>query len=202
MHELKTILLATANAHKTAEISPLFKAIGIKTITYQETGFPSEIIEDGETFFDNALKKARETFLFFNIPSLSDDSGLVVPALNGEPGVHSARYAGPGAPSSALISKLLSRMSALRGDARRADFECVMVLYCRSEKGAELIKQAQGTVHGRITEHPTGSLGFGYDPVFIPDGYDRTFAEMTITEKNNISHRSRAIRNMLAQITE
>jgi len=150
-----------------------------------------EIIEDGDTLTVNAIIKAKTVFTITGIPAISDDTGLSVDALNGEPGVYSARYAGENASYTDNVEKLLYKMKDIPLQNRGAQFETVMAFI---DKDTELM--AHGVVKGQITETPKGVGGFGYDPVFYAPEQEKTFAEMTILEKNQISHRGIALRNL------
>ena len=182
------IVIATGNDHKLQEIRKIlpesFKISGMK-----EIGCFDEIPETGTTFEANALLKARYLFQKYGIACLADDSGLEVHALDGRPGVYSARYAGPDATSSANISKLLDELKGISD--RKARFKTVLALIFN---GVEQL--FEGTIDGVITEMPSGNAGFGYDPVFQPLGYTKTFADMTPEEKNHISHRAIALEKL------
>ncbi|HBE02529.1 MAG: hypothetical protein A2096_10125 [Spirochaetes bacterium GWF1_41_5] len=213
----KKIILATHNNHKVEEIkNRLPIAVEIADLSVI-TDLPV-IEEDGKTFFENALKKAKTVFEHTSLPALADDSGLIVPALGDEPGVFSARYAGENATGSMLISKLIERMKNLEKQERIAYFQTVLVFYYswRPDNLENILSgikphaavhknlpagphfiEAEGKVFGRITDKPRGTSGFGYDPLFIPEGFDKTFAEMSMEEKNNISHRSIALQKFL-----
>lgn len=179
------IVVATSNNHKLQEIRKIlpesFKISGMSDI-----GCTDEIPETGATFHENALQKARYLYEKYKVTCLADDSGLEVNAIDGRPGVHSARYAGPQADSERNLSKLLVEMQG-KAD-RTAQFITVLALI---SEGREYL--FEGTVKGRITETPHGTGGFGYDPVFIPNGYEVTFSEMPPEEKNRISHRAIAL---------
>lgn len=187
------IVVATTNNHKLQELRKImpksFKFTGIRDI-----GFSDEIPETGDTFEANALQKARFIQHHTKHPCLADDSGLEVKALGGKPGIYSARYAGPDANSNDNIKKLLNAMNGFTN--RTARFKTVLALILDKK---EYI--FEGTVSGRITDSPSGYEGFGYDPVFIPDGYTKTFSEMTPEEKNLISHRAEAA-NLLRKFLE
>ena len=150
-----------------------------------------EIIEDGETLTENAIIKAQTVFDITGIPAISDDTGLSVDALNGAPGVYSARYAGENATYTDNVEKLVDEMKNISSENREAQFKTVMVYI---DKDTELI--ADGVVKGQITDASKGVGGFGYDPVFYIPEKEKTFAEMTIQEKNQISHRGIALRNL------
>ena len=184
------IVLATRNSHKVREIREIFEGSGVSFRTLDE--FPSvpDVPEDEETFRGNALKKARHVSRSLNLPALADDSGLEVDALGGEPGVRSARYSGGGAGENNAM--LLEKMKDVPAEKRTARFRCVAAL---CSPGLEPVV-AEGKVEGRIGVAEKGKDGFGYDPLFTPLGHDRTFAEMAAEEKNNMSHRGNAMREL------
>jgi len=186
---MKRLILASGNRGKLAELRELLAPIGIECIAQGELGI-ADIEETGATFVENALLKARHAAHESRLPALADDSGLCVDTLGGAPGLHSARYAGAHGDSAANIAKLLG---VLRGneDDRGAHFHCSIVLLARADDPAPLI--AEGRWHGRILEAPRGEKGFGYDPVFLPAGYERSAAELDTATKNRISHRGQAL---------
>lgn len=194
------LVLATANPHKTRELSQVLgQVLGDCEIIERPADVP-EVIEDAETFVGNARLKARALVDATGMAALADDSGLVVDVLGGEPGVHSSRYAGEGATDADNVEKLLGelRNRSVHGPERRtARFVCVIVV--ATPEGDELV--AEGRVEGTIAEQPSGTSGFGYDPVFIPvEGFGRTFAEMSQEDKHAISHRGRALRNLVEKL--
>ena len=183
------MLAATTNKNKVREFQEILKDLKDKiniTTTDAIPNFP-EIVEDGSTFEENAMKKAKEASAFADMVAMADDSGLVVEALDGAPGIHSARYAGEGATDADRIAKLLNAMDGVTD--RRAKFVCAAAIAYRGEE----VKVFLGEIKGTIAQAPSGTNGFGYDPVFIPEGFDKTFAELTDAEKNAISHRGRAM---------
>lgn len=184
------IVLATANQGKIAEIKTILSDVGIEVVSPEdvEGDFP-EIVEDGDTFAANAQKKALAVAKWAGMPALADDSGLVVPVLGGEPGVHSSRYAGEEGNSEANMALLLEKMKDVPDTDRLAHFVCVLVLAAPDGR----TWQTGGRVDGLITREKMGEGGFGYDPVFyyIPAG--RTFAQMDLAGKNKVSHRHRAL---------
>jgi XTP/dITP diphosphohydrolase len=191
------LVLATANEHKVSEIRQL---LGDR---YQIAPRPpglAETIEDGATLEANALKKAREVSAFAGALAVADDTGLFVEALDGRPGVRSARYAGPDSDDEANVDKLLGELGASGDQADRgAAFRTVMAAVWPD--GTELV--VEGSVVGHITAERRGTAGFGYDPVFVPsEGDGRTFAEMAAEEKNRISHRGRAVAALVAALIE
>ncbi len=181
------LVVATRNPHKLREIRDILAGDAL-TVTGLD-GLPGVpvVVEDGETFVANATKKARTVALALGCWALADDSGLVVDALDGAPGVRSARYAGEGASDAANNALLLVNLAA-RAD-RTARFQCAIAL-CDPAGEVETV---EGVCRGRILTAPRGGSGFGYDPLFVPDGYDCTFAEIGPAEKHRISHRGRAL---------
>ncbi len=188
------LLLGTKNPHKIREITEILSDLpNLQFLTFRECPF-SDIAEDGATFAENARKKAREICAQTGLPVLAEDSGLEVYALGGAPGVRSARFAGADKNSRANNEKLLDALREISD--RRARFCCVAVLALPN--GTELV--SEGVLEGRIALVPSGSEGFGYDPVFIPDGYDATLAELGSEIKNRISHRRRALEGIKTQL--
>ncbi|TFH02475.1 MAG: RdgB/HAM1 family non-canonical purine NTP pyrophosphatase [Calditrichales bacterium] len=188
-HILKRkILIASTNSHKVEEIEQIFSDTECNFLSLKDYPDIAEAVEDGETFYANALKKAEHYFRLLDIPVIADDSGLVVPALNGEPGVYSARYAGTDATYADNNTYLLTRMSALKGTARAAYFISVVVYY----DGDDVVA-GEGRVDGEIITQLRGKDGFGYDPLFLYQPAGKTFAEMGAKEKNRVSHRFRAL---------
>lgn len=193
------LVFATNNPHKLAEIRAIF-ADRCQILSLEEIGCHEEIPETAPTLEGNALQKARWVAERFNCDCFADDTGLEVDALSGEPGVMSARYAsvngrGDGHDSSANSALLLERMTGHTN--RKARFRTVIALIA---DGEEIL--VEGIVEGNIADAPRGKDGFGYDPLFIPDGHTRTFAEMTADEKNTISHRKRASEALLKALDE
>ena len=190
---MKSIVLASANPGKKAEIEQLLTPFGTRVISQVELGI-TEADEPHDSFLENALAKARHACFATRLPALADDSGLCVDALGGAPGVHSARYAGESRSDLGNNEKLLAEMSP--HDNRSAHYECVLVLMRGPGDTQPLIAQAQW--HGAIPRAPRGSGGFGYDPVFLPLGMTQTAAELAPEEKNRISHRGQALQKLLA----
>ena len=183
------LLVATRNRHKLEEILQIFALPGLTLLAADEVpGLPEDVVEDADTFEGNALKKARELCAASGLWTLADDSGLEVGALNNAPGVYSARYAGEPCSYPANNAKLLREMAGVTD--RRARFRCAIAL-CAPD-GREWT--VDGSCPGRIIGEPRGAYGFGYDPLFVPDGYDQTFAELDGAAKNLISHRGVALR--------
>lgn len=187
------IVIATRNKGKTEEIRDLLKEFPVDLKNLDDFGPIPPVVEDGETFDENAYKKASFTARVLGIPAIADDSGLVVDALDGAPGVYSARYAGEEATDQENLEKLLSRMKGQTN--RKAAFECVISLAVPS--GAALTYD--GRCEGVITETPSGLNGFGYDPVFLYPEFKKTFAELSIAEKAGVSHRGKALNEMAGE---
>ncbi|MBF0456130.1 MAG: XTP/dITP diphosphatase [Magnetococcales bacterium] len=183
------IVLATRNQKKVEEIGRVLQDASIELLSL--TDFPDcpEVVEDGETFQANAEKKAREVAAFTGCHALADDSGLVVDSLQGAPGVYSARYAGADATDQANLEKVLAALGKTPASQRGARFQCVISF---ASPGGE-VESFFGCVEGRINQTPQGNNGFGYDPVFVPQGGEVTFAEMTAQQKDALSHRGRAL---------
>ncbi|MGH2568927.1 MAG: XTP/dITP diphosphatase [Bacteroidota bacterium] len=188
---MKKLILATRNRHKTVGLQTLLKGLDVELLTLNDFPNHPPLVEDGATFRENALKKARAVFQHTKLPALADDSGLEVFYLNGRPGVHSARYAGENATDEQNNAKLLSEMRGVAPRRRRARFRAVLALV-----GAGYEELADGGCPGKLAEAPRGTNGFGYDPIFIPDGFSKTYAELTAEEKNKISHRAKAAEKM------
>ena len=191
------LIVATRNAHKTREIAQIF---GSASAVRDLTAHPkiSEITESGTSFEENAKLKAIAVSRELPGLIIADDSGLEVNALGGAPGIQSARYAGVNASNTERIAKLLRRLANVhpKGDQRRARFRCVLAI----ARDGHVLAIFEGVVDGKIAERPRGSHGFGYDPIFIPDGFEETFAELPEEVKNNISHRAKAIRKLQAKL--
>lgn len=184
------LVIATRNAGKTKEICALLQDFPIDIRNLDDFGPIPEVEEDGETFEANAYKKASFTARVLGLPALADDSGLVVPALDGAPGVHSARYAGPDATDLDRSKKLLQAMTDISD--RRAAFECVISIAVPG--GAALTYESR--CEGEITRQPSGNNGFGYDPIFYYPPLGKTFAELGRDEKSAVSHRGKALQEI------
>jgi XTP/dITP diphosphohydrolase len=181
------LVLASRNRHKLGELRSFLQDLSVEVISVDDVAPGLPLVEDGTTFVENALKKAREVHSYTKIPALADDSGLEVFYLNGRPGVISARYAGDGAADATNNEKLLRELRGVPPRRRHAQFRAVLALV-----GPDYEEIAIGTCPGTVTELPRGTNGFGYDPIFRPNGFSRTYAELMQEEKNRISHRSRA----------
>lgn len=186
MSKMEKLVFATNNRHKLEEVSAM-TGDTVKIVSLAEIGCHDNIPETADTFQGNALQKAAYVYEHFGLPCFADDSGLEVDCLEGIPGVLSARYAGEHGNSEANIAKLLDAMKG--SENRKADFKTVVALILPDGK----TEFFEGRVDGVITMEKRGEGGFGYDPIFIPDGYDKTFAELGENIKNKISHRAKAI---------
>lgn len=191
------LIIASNNAHKVQEIKQILSGKFDEILSLREAGVDHETVEDGKTFMENALKKAREIAEITGCATLADDSGLCVNALGGAPGILSARYAGGGErhSSDGENNALLLKNLAEKED-RTAYFICTVALVYPD--GREVL--AEGYMHGSIILSPKGAKGFGYDPIFLPDGESRTAAELSDEEKNAISHRGKALQKLLSKI--
>jgi XTP/dITP diphosphohydrolase len=187
---MRKIIVATGNKGKLREIREILRGLPFELTSLSDHFDPVPVIpEDGATFLANAQQKAQWVFSRTGMWSLADDSGLEVDFLGGFPGVRSARYAGDNATDGQRIGKLLAACEKCPTKRRTARFRCVVVVQCGDAD--EIV--GEGACEGRIGHVPKGADGFGFDPVFVPDGFDRTFAELGATEKNAISHRGKAL---------
>jgi XTP/dITP diphosphohydrolase len=204
-----TIVVATKNPGKVREFAHAFGKLGMKVVSMFDYPDLPDIVEDGSTFAENARKKARTVAEALGLPALADDSGLEVEALGGDPGVYSARYAGPGADDARNNAKLLEELAKitdrltlqqledgtkLLSDAR---FVCALALY---DPFGGVFTEAEGYVSGRIADKPSGERGFGYDPLFWLPAYGKTMARLTTEEKQAISHRGEALSSLLKKL--
>jgi XTP/dITP diphosphohydrolase len=183
------LCFATNNAHKITEVQQLlggsFEIVGLQAI-----GCTEELPETQDTLEGNSAQKARFVYQNYGINCFADDTGLEIEALRGEPGVHSAHYAGPERDSQANMAKVLGNLTGIEN--RQAQFRTIITLILDDQEYA-----FEGIASGTITEIPSGQAGFGYDPIFVPQGHKQSFAEMTLKEKNQISHRAKAIRKLV-----
>ena len=197
---MTTVLIDSNNAHKATEIAEALDFPGWEFKTLKQVGVSSDPVEDAETFLGNARIKAHAAQQASGgMPVLADDSGLEVDALDGAPGVHSARYAGEPCDDAANNAKLLDALSDVADEARTARFVCQLVFL--DENGNEV--DARGTVEGRIAHEAHGENGFGYDPLFLPEvfGFERSLGEAKPEEKNAVSHRGNALRELRAKLS-
>jgi XTP/dITP diphosphohydrolase len=195
----RKLVLASGNRGKLSELDAMLAPFGWTVMPQMEWGI-DEAVEDGLSFIENALIKARHASEHTGMPALGDDSGLVVDALNGGPGIFSARFAGPGADAGANNQKLLSEMSGVPESERGAHFYCAMALVRHAHDPVPLL--ATGTWNGRIMEAPAGDRGFGYDPLFWVPGEECSSAELPTRLKNQLSHRGQALSAMMEQMAE
>lgn len=188
------LIFATQNKNKIEEIKPGLNP-QVELIDLEDLGFKEDVPENADTLEGNALEKAKFIYSKFHTDTISDDTGLEVESLNGEPGIYSARYAGESKDSDNNIDKLLHNLKGKPN--RKARFKTVIALILDQKEYV-----FEGIVEGEITENKKGEMGFGYDPIFQPTGYNKTFAEMTLEEKNEISHRARALKKLTAFLNE
>lgn len=191
---MKKIIFATNNLHKLEEVRHYLQE-SYEIVSLKEIGFNEEIEEPYETLEENAHIKAKTIFDRFGLDCFADDTGLEVDALNGAPGVFSARYAGPNCSFEDNVIKLLAEMKD-QGN-RKARFRTVISLYLNGQ-----VHHFEGEVKGKIAYSTKGSKGFGYDPIFIPEGFSTSFAEMNLDEKNTISHRGKAVKKLVDFLTQ
>jgi len=184
------LLIATANPGKGAEMAELLRGLPVELVTLREVPQAPAVAENGRTLEENAARKASETARACGLHAVADDSGLFVDALDGRPGVRSARYAGPDPTSEKLCRKLLEEMADVPQSERTAHFRCCIAM---ADPGGRLVLTASGRVDGLITRRMIGEGGFGYDPVFFYPPAGKTFAQMSPQQKNEVSHRGRAL---------
>lgn len=188
------VVLASGNAGKVREINQMLAGLDLEVVPQTEYGVP-EIEETGLTFVENAILKARNAADHTGLPAIADDSGIEIDALNGAPGVYSARYAGVGAGDRANNDKLLAALAAVPDAQRTARFQCLMVYMAHAADATPII--CQGTWEGRILRAPRGANGFGYDPLFYVPTHDCSSAELPPEIKNRLSHRGQALRRLV-----
>jgi XTP/dITP diphosphohydrolase len=187
--KIEKIVAATANPKKLEELKRLLDDFGLEVLSPGSFNRLEEVEETGTTFEENAHLKALSYAKQTGMPCVADDSGLEVDALDGAPGIYSSRYAGTGADGSALCGKLLREIHNVPEGKRGAGFQCSIAF----ANDGKVVLLAQGEVRGRIIREMRGSNGFGYDPVFVPEGFEKTFAEMEPDEKDSLSHRAKAL---------
>ena len=193
----KTLVMASSNRGKLDEIRPLLAECGFELVGQGELGI-GDAVENGRTFIENALIKARHACAASGLPSLADDSGLIVDALGGAPGLASARYAGAHGDSAANIRKLLEATADFKGSARMARFYCAIVLLRHQDDPQPLL--AEGTWHGLLLQSPRGPGGFGYDPIFFDPQLGASAAQLPAELKNRVSHRGQALARLREQL--
>lgn len=198
-HRGETLVLASNNAGKVREINQLLDGTGIRVVAQGDLGVP-EAEETGLSFVENAILKARNAARYSGLPAIADDSGIEVDALHGAPGIHSARYAGPGASDADNLTKLLHALVGVPEVQRGARFQCVLVYLRHAADPTPLI--CQGTWEGRILESPRGENGFGYDPIFLVPTHGCSAAELEPVVKNALSHRGQALHKLRERLPD
>jgi len=196
---MQKVILASGNAGKLKEFQKLFGGCGFEVIPQSEFKV-SDVAETGLSFVENAIIKARHACASTGLPSISDDSGIEVDALNGAPGIYSARFSGPGADDEKNNLKLLQELSGLAREKRSARYQCVLAFMRHEHDPTPII--AQGSWEGTILETPSGHNGFGYDPLFWVASHQCSSAELDKEEKNRISHRAIAMQDLLSKLTQ
>jgi XTP/dITP diphosphohydrolase len=191
------VVLASSNSGKLRELGSLLAPFGFDLVAQSALGVETPA-ETGQTFAENALLKARYAAATTHLPALADDSGIEVDALGGRPGIYSARYAGEGASDQANLRKMLDQMRDVPAPRRTARYRCVIAFVETAADSAPVL--ASGTWEGTLISAPRGLGGFGYDPIFVPRGFDRTAAELDAGEKNSLSHRGQALRVLVRQL--
>ena len=194
---MKRVVLATGNVGKLREMSALIAPLGFELITQKDLGIESAD-ETGTTFLENALIKARHAARKAKLPAISDDSGIEVDALDGRPGVYSARFAGENASDHDNLRKLLTELHDVPAEFRQARYHCVIV-FVRDANDRDPVV-AHGTWEGLVATEPRGTGGFGYDPIFVPAGMHDTAAQLTPEKKNELSHRAQALRALAVEL--
>lgn len=190
---METVIIASGNQGKLKEFKELMKELPVEVKSLKDFPEVADIVEDGVSFVENAYIKAKAVFDATGCLSIADDSGLEVDALNGAPGIYSARYAGEGKDDQANNEKLLQELNEVPKEKRGAQFHCAIVAI--DQKGKRY--DAEGIVRGEILRAPQGKNGFGYDPLFYIEEFGRTTAELSMDEKNKISHRGKAVRQIV-----
>lgn len=196
---MTALVLASQNPKKAAELAPLLAPLGW-TLQPLSDFTAESAVEDGAGFIDNALIKARFAARVSGLPAVADDSGLAVDALDGAPGVHSARFAGEHGNDEANNERLLHELAGRPAAERGASFHCLLAFVRHADDPVPLI--AHGQWRGRVLDAPAGDAGFGYDPLFLPDGETRSAAQLSPQEKAAVSHRGQAVRRLLAQLAD
>ncbi|MEW8626883.1 MAG: RdgB/HAM1 family non-canonical purine NTP pyrophosphatase [Candidatus Thiodiazotropha sp.] len=197
-HSGERIVLASNNAGKVREINQLLASEQISVVPQKDFNIP-DAIEDGLSFVENAIKKARHASGLSGLPAIADDSGIEVDVLKGAPGIYSARFAGPGASDEENLQKLLDRLEAVPQEKRTARFQCLMVYMRHAEDPTPII--CQGSWEGRILFEPQGENGFGYDPIFFVPTHNCSSAELDPETKNSLSHRGQALKALLQALS-
>ena len=201
---MKRLIVASNNEHKVKEIKDILQGMDINVISLKEAGIFIDVEEDGKTFMENCYKKAKEIVEYLKSKNekdfmvIADDSGLEVDYLNGEPGVYSARYAGEHGNSEKNNEKLLEKLKGVPKEKRGANFVCSLALITSLDEEIKVEERA----YGIITEKYSGTDGFGYDPLFFVPEFNMTFAEMTSEQKNSISHRGKALKQLIIKLKD
>lgn len=198
-HTGEKIVLASNNAGKVREINQLLASEQIQVVPQKEFDIP-DAVEDGLSFVENAIKKARHASSLSGLPAIADDSGIEMDALSGAPGIYSARFAGEGASDQANLEKLLEKVKDTPDDQRTARFQCLMVYMRHAEDPTPII--CQGTWEGRLLHEPQGENGFGYDPIFFVPTHGCSSAELPPEIKNSLSHRGQALQKLLQALSQ
>jgi XTP/dITP diphosphohydrolase len=193
------VVLASGNSGKLRELGALLAPLGFELVSQAVLGIETPP-ETGHTFAENALLKARHAAAAANLPALADDSGIEVDALGGRPGIYSARYAGEGASDADNLRKMLEEMRDVPPPRRTARYQCVIAFVTTAEDSEPIL--ATGVWEGTLIASPRGLGGFGYDPIFVPRGLDRTAAELDPQEKNSLSHRGQALRALIEKLRQ
>lgn len=194
---MSNIVMASNNAGKLREFNQLLQGAGLEVVPQKDFDIP-DAVEDGLSFVENAIKKARHAAKLSGLPAIADDSGLEVDALNGAPGIYSARFAGDDASDADNVDKLLQDLSGTPEAERSARFQCVIVYMRHAEDPTPII--CQGSWEGRILEQQQGENGFGYDPVFYVPTHDCSAAELSAEVKNSLSHRGQALQQLMTAL--
>ena len=193
------ILVGSKNPHKLLEVRAILEPLGLRVVIAVDL---PDVEEDGATFAENAAKKAMAFAQHLKAPCLADDSGLVIPALGGEPGIYSARYAGEGATDEQNLRKVLAELERRGLREPEAYFCCAIAVAVPTPSGPEIVLETEGRVDGVITHEPRGEHGFGYDPIFLLPELGKTTAELPPEEKNRLSHRAAALAKLARRIPE
>jgi XTP/dITP diphosphohydrolase len=197
--QITKLVVGTRNHGKISELRELFGKLPVDLAGLDEFGVMDDVEETGATFFENAVIKARAYSNATGLPAIADDSGLAVDALDGAPGVLSARYAGEDTSFPEKICRLLKEVEASGAADRSAQFVCAMAV---ADKNGEIIVTAEGICHGKLASEPRGSGGFGYDPIFVPSGYHETFGQLSSDIKQEISHRALAAKKIIRYLLD
>ena len=197
---MKTLIFATGNKDKVREVKEMLEGLDVRVLSLKEAGLDPEIVEDGETFRENSLIKARTVYALCGEAVLADDSGLEIDAFDGAPGVYSSRYMGEDTPYTVKCGAILERLKDVPDEGRGADFRCAISFICPDGKGGCTEYCEEGAVYGRIAYAPAGNNGFGYDPIFYLPELGKTTSELSDEDKNALSHRGRALRAVKPQI--